>query len=126
MNLTIQSLNDQLGEIDLQHKKQIQNLIDSHNADTQKNKDAWFQTEKMRRKKWEEEKIKEIKEMTIKSLEPELDKILKDHKEDLFKQEENLKEDFRRQKERLITDYEEKIKNMKNNLTALMCGSLAE
>lgn len=115
LNLTIQSLNDQLGEIDLQHKKQIQNLIDSHNTDTQKNKDAWFQTEKMRRKKWEEEKIKEIKEMTIKSLEPELDKILKDHKEDLFKQEENLKEDFRRQKERLITDYEEKIKNMKNN-----------
>lgn len=115
LNLTIQSLNDQLGEIDLQHKKQIQALMDSHNTDTQKNKDAWFQAEKMRRKKWEEEKIKEIKEMTIKSLEPELDKILKDHKEDLFKQEENLREDFRRQKERLITDYEEKVKNMKNN-----------
>ena len=52
--------------------------------------------------------------MTIKNLEPELDKILQDHKSDLFKQEEELKENFRKQKEKLISEYEDKIRNLKN------------
>ena len=96
-----------------EYKKKINDLIEYHKTDNEKSKDAWFQAEKIRRKKWEESKIKEIKELTIKNLEPELDKILQDHKKELMEQEELLKDKFRLQKEKLIADYEDKIENMK-------------
>ena len=70
-----------------EYKKKINELIEFHKSDNEKSKDAWFQAEKIRRKKWEENKIKEIKELTIKNLEPELDKILQDHKKELMEQE---------------------------------------
>jgi hypothetical protein len=113
LNLTIESLNEQLNNIDSNNKKKIQELNLLHENDIQKSKDAWFKAEKIRRKKWEETKIKEIKELTIKNLEPELDKILQDHKKELMEQEENLKDNFRKQKEKLIADYEDKIEKMK-------------
>ena len=96
-----------------EYKKKINDLIEYHKTDNEKSKGAWFQAEKIRRKKWEESKIKEIKELTIKNLEPELDKILQDHKKELMEQEESLKDKFRLQKEKLIADYEDKIENMK-------------
>ena len=98
-----------------EYKKKINDLIEYHKTDNEKSKDAWFQAEKIRRKKWEESKIKEIKELTIKNLEPELDKILQDHKKELMEQEESLKDKFRLQKEKLIADYEDKIEKMKKN-----------
>ena len=98
-----------------EYKKKINDLIEYHKTDNEKSKDAWFQAEKIRRKKWEESKIKVIKELTIKNLEPELDKILQDHKKELLEQEESLKDKFRLQKEKLIADYEDKIEKMKKN-----------
>ena len=90
-------------------------MRENYESDTRKNKEAWFQAEKIRRKKWEESKIKEIKELTIKNLEPELDKILQDHKKELMEQEQSLKDNFRSQKEKLIAEYEDKIEKMKKN-----------
>ena len=52
---------------------------------------------------------------TIKNLEPELDKILQDHKKELMTQEQKLKDEFRLKKEKLIADYEDKIEKMKKN-----------
>ena len=98
-----------------EYTKKINELIEFHKSDNEKSKDAWFQAEKIRRKKWEENKIKEIKELTIKNLEPELDKILQDHKKELMTQEQKLKDEFRLKKEKLIADYEDKIEKMKKN-----------
>ena len=39
------------------NKKKINELIEYHKTDNEKSKDAWFQAEKIRRKKWEETKI---------------------------------------------------------------------
>ena len=40
-------------------------------------------TEQLRRRKWEAAKEKEIKEVTIKGLEPEIERMLAKHKSDL-------------------------------------------
>ena len=114
LNNTISDLAQQIGQVESSYKKKMNELIEYHKNDNEKTKDAWFQAEKNRRKKWEETKIKEIKEMTIKNLEPELDKILQDHKKELLTQEETLKDNFRLQKEKLISEYENKIERMKN------------
>lgn len=115
LNNKIEELNEQIALLNIQNQKKIQSLTENNEADNQKNKDAWYQAEKLRRKKWEEEKLKELKELTVKSLEPELDKILKDHKAELYKQEEELKDNFRNQKEKMIVDYEKKIQSLKHS-----------
>ncbi|NXF13644.1 CP131 protein, partial [Smithornis capensis] len=42
-------------------------------------------TEKVRREKWIEEKTKKIKEITVKGLEPEIQKLMAKHREDIRK-----------------------------------------
>ena len=42
LNNVIESLNEQLGDIDKANKEKIQNLIALHNEDTEKSKNAWF------------------------------------------------------------------------------------
>jgi len=115
LNKRISNLGEQMEEIEGKYRKKINELKEKNELDNKNNIKAWHQVEKNRRKKWEEGKIKEIKEMTIKNLEPELDKILKDHKKELLNQEQNLKDDFRKQKEKLISEYEDKIERMKKN-----------
>jgi hypothetical protein len=41
-----------------------------------KHKEGWATSEKIRRDAWMQEKTKEIKEMTVKGLEPEIHKLL--------------------------------------------------
>ena len=115
MNEKISLIVNEREKKEYEYTKKINELIEFHKSDNEKSKDAWFQAEKIRRKKWEENKIKEIKELTIKNLEPELDKILQDHKKELMTQEQKLKDEFRLKKEKLIADYEDKIEKMKKN-----------
>ena len=41
-------------------------------VELKKNKDAWVAAEKVRKEKWEKEKIHEIRAQTVKGLEPEI------------------------------------------------------
>lgn len=50
-----------------------------------KNKDAWMAGEKVRKEKWEQEKIDQIKATTIKSIEPEIIKLVEKNKDELRK-----------------------------------------
>jgi hypothetical protein len=113
LNEKINNINNIYEKKENEYKNKINEIIEYYKLENEKNKDAWYKAEKLRRKKWEENKIKEIKEITIKNLEPELDKILKDHKKELIEKEENLKDNFRIIKEKLIINYENKIENMK-------------
>jgi len=45
---------------------------DRFSVELKKNKDAWVASEKVRREKWEREKIAEIRAQTVKGLEPEI------------------------------------------------------
>ena len=113
LNEKINNINNIYEKKENEYKNKINEIIEYYKLENEKNKDAWYKAEKLRRKKWEENKIKEIKEITIKNLEPELDKILKDHKKELIEKEENIKDNFRIIKEKLIINYENKIENMK-------------
>jgi uncharacterized protein YktB (UPF0637 family) len=54
-------------------------------------KQAWTVSEKQWKKNWIEKKQKEIKEMTIKGLEPEIERILKNSREKVRKLQESTK-----------------------------------
>ena len=54
----------------------VNELKEEINKEIKKNKDLWNANEKQKREKWISEKTQEIKEQTIKGLEPEIEKLL--------------------------------------------------
>ena len=117
LSMDIDRLNDELSKIELSYNKKISLLNDNFENERKKDKDAWYVAEKTRRKKWEETRMKEIKEMTIKGLEPEIERILQNHKQEMLKWEENLNDELRKQKDRLNKEFEKRLTEQREKYT---------
>ena len=117
MEAQINDLQSKLNESEKINYKKLQSMRDNYEIETKRNKDAWFQAEKIRRKKWEEQKIKEIKELTAKGLEPEIEKIITNHKNEINIMEEKYLIEIKTQKEKLIEEYDNKYDELKRRLT---------
>ncbi|XP_019614750.1 PREDICTED: centrosomal protein of 131 kDa-like [Branchiostoma belcheri] len=75
----------ELKDMDAKYSKRIKDMSDKHNEETQKIKDMHAAAEKLRREKWIDEKTKKIKEMTVKGLEPEIQRLIAKHKQEVKK-----------------------------------------
>ena len=114
MEIQITDLQSKLNESEKINYKKLQKMRDNYELESKKNKEAWFQAEKIRRKKWEENKIKEIKELTAKGLEPEVEKIISNHKNEINTLEEKYLYEMKNMKEKIIEEYEIKFNELKN------------
>ncbi|XP_008435737.1 centrosomal protein of 131 kDa isoform X2 [Poecilia reticulata] len=75
----------ELKHVDQKYTKKIAHMQQQHEMEIKKLKDLMSATEKIRREKWIDEKTKKIKEITIKGLEPEVQKLISKHKQELKK-----------------------------------------
>ncbi|XP_043958775.1 centrosomal protein of 131 kDa isoform X2 [Gambusia affinis] len=75
----------ELKQVDQKYTKKIAHMQQQHEMEIKKLKDLMSATEKIRREKWIDEKTKKIKEITIKGLEPEVQKLISKHKQELKK-----------------------------------------
>ncbi|XP_029384140.1 centrosomal protein of 131 kDa isoform X2 [Echeneis naucrates] len=75
----------ELKQVDQKYTKKIAQMQEQHEMEIKKLKDLMSATEKIRREKWIDEKTKKIKEITVKGLEPEIQKLISKHKQDLKK-----------------------------------------
>ncbi|KAM6896924.1 centrosomal protein of 131 kDa [Xenentodon cancila] len=85
----------ELKQVDQKYTKKIAQMQQQHELvwqilgplceEIKKLKDLMSATEKIRREKWIDEKTKKIKEVTIKGLEPEIQKLISKHKQELKK-----------------------------------------
>ena len=116
MEVQINDLQSKLNESEKINYKKLQNMRENYESETKRNKDAWFQAEKIRRKKWEEQKIKEIKELTAKGLEPEIERIITNHKNEINAMEEKHLIEIKTLKEKLIEEYDNKYDDLKRRL----------
>lgn len=116
MESQITDLQEKLNQNEKISYKKLQTMRENYEIETKKNKDAWFQAEKLRRKKWEELKIKEIKEITAKGLEPEIEKIIANHKTEIANLEDEFRTELKTQKERLMNECDEKVTDIKKKL----------
>ena len=73
-------------------------------------------SEKVRKEKWEKERIHEIRAQTIKGLEPEIQKIIERNKEDLRKAHEMHQSELRAKKEGVAEEYEKKLSDLREKL----------
>ncbi|XP_031170832.1 centrosomal protein of 131 kDa isoform X2 [Sander lucioperca] len=75
----------ELKQVDQKYTKKIAQMQEQHEMEIKKLKELMSATEKIRREKWIDEKTKKIKEITVKGLEPEIQKLISKHKQDLKK-----------------------------------------
>ncbi|KAM9537553.1 centrosomal protein of 131 kDa isoform 2-T2 [Guaruba guarouba] len=75
----------ELKQVDQKYSKKITQMQEQHELEIKKLKELMSATEKIRREKWIDEKTKKIKEITVKGLEPEIQKLIAKHKQDIRK-----------------------------------------
>ncbi len=114
---TVTELSEKLDIAEKSGQKKVSQMLENFELELKKNKDAWFQAEKMRRKKWEEAKIKEIKEMTIKGMEPDFQRILERNKHEIQMIEDKALNDQRKLREKLSEEFEKKLNEAKERFT---------
>ncbi|GCB71469.1 hypothetical protein scyTo_0005951 [Scyliorhinus torazame] len=85
LNAKCESMVNELKQVDQKYMKKIKQMQDQHEMEIKKLKEIMSATEKMRREKWIDEKTKKIKEITVKGLEPEIQKLIAKHKLELKK-----------------------------------------
>ncbi|XP_072882405.1 centrosomal protein of 131 kDa isoform X3 [Hemitrygon akajei] len=85
LNEKCESVVNELKQVDQKYTKKIQQMQDQHDVEIKKLKELMSATEKIRREKWIDEKTKKIKEITVKGLEPEIQKLIAKHKQEIKK-----------------------------------------
>ncbi|XP_029455077.1 centrosomal protein of 131 kDa isoform X2 [Rhinatrema bivittatum] len=75
----------ELKQVDQKYTKKISQMQEQHELEIKKLKELMSATEKVRREKWIDEKTKKIKEITVKGLEPEIQKLIAKHKQEIKK-----------------------------------------
>ncbi|NXA55762.1 CP131 protein, partial [Nothocercus julius] len=75
----------ELKQVDQKYSEKIAQMQEQHELEIKKLKELMSATEKIRREKWMDEKTKKIKEITVKGLEPEIQKLIAKHKQDIKK-----------------------------------------
>merc|ERR1712007_336483 len=77
------ALGTRMQELESQSRKKLEMLKDEHIRILKNEKEKWEVVEKRKRNNWISKKTKEIKEQTIKSLEPEIQLLMENHKKDI-------------------------------------------
>ncbi|XP_067670950.1 centrosomal protein of 131 kDa-like [Haliotis asinina] len=106
----------ELKVIDKKYQDKIKSIVDSHSHELQKLKDIHAAAEKLRREKWIEEKTKKIKEMTVKGLEPEIQRLIAKHKAEIKKIKQLQESDILESDERASHRYVKMIEELREQL----------
>ncbi|CAG0915703.1 unnamed protein product [Notodromas monacha] len=73
-------LNDELLQMDKRKKEELNSLEERHAAELRRLRSLQSSADKLKRDKWIDEKTKEIKDMTVKGLQPEVQRMLDTHR----------------------------------------------
>ncbi|XP_008102351.2 centrosomal protein of 131 kDa isoform X2 [Anolis carolinensis] len=85
LNEKCEAVVSELKQVDQKYTKKIAQMQEQHELEIKKLKELMSATEKIRREKWIDEKTKKIKEITVKGLEPEIQKLIAKHKLEIKK-----------------------------------------
>ncbi|XP_077979762.1 centrosomal protein of 131 kDa-like [Glandiceps talaboti] len=75
----------ELKQLDKKYQTRINKMDEDHSMEVKKVKDIQAAAEKIRRERWIDEKTKKIKEITVKGLEPEIQRLIAKHKGEVKK-----------------------------------------
>ncbi|KAF5306928.1 hypothetical protein FQA39_LY00158 [Lamprigera yunnana] len=84
LNQQCESLITEMKILEDKYSSNLKAIEHKHRVELQKVKDMHIAGEKMRKEKWIDSKTQKIKELTVKGLEPELDKMTSRHQQELM------------------------------------------
>ncbi|CAL1548570.1 unnamed protein product [Lymnaea stagnalis] len=108
----------ELKTIDKKYQEKIKSLESSHVVEMTKVKEVHSAAEKLRREKWIEDKTKKIKEMTVKGLEPEIQRLISKHKSDIKKIKQIHEAELLESDERAAQKYVKMTEELRDQLAA--------
>jgi len=111
-------MNSKLKHADLNNKQNLLEAESRFNQELKKSRDLWSEQEKEKREQFIATKTKEIKELTIKGLEPELQRMMRKSKEDLGQKEKEFNDLLKKEKELLMNSFDQKLHEQKLTLLA--------
>lgn len=92
-------------------------LKEGWTAELKRQKEAWAAAERVRREQWQEAKTTEVKELTVKGLEAEVQKLLARHKAELQAVQAGSTEEARRALDVAAAQHELALRALKERLT---------
>eukprot|EP01135_Chromosphaera_perkinsii_P003427 Nk52_evm51s242 gene=Nk52_evmTU51s242 len=95
---------------------QIASSREQHAKELRNQKDVILASEKIKRENWITEKTKKIKELTIKGLEPEIQRMVSNHKQELKGVKLTHHQEMMKLKSELTEGYEQKIEEIRAKL----------
>lgn len=107
---------EELKAVERKFQIKIEGLDEQASKELHRQKQSWSAAEKQRREAWEKEKVKEIKAMTIKGLQPEVERILADQKHERRKAEERHEEAMEAQRRELHESAQSQIRVVREQL----------
>ncbi|CAC5378679.1 AZI1 [Mytilus coruscus] len=116
MSEKCEKLVKELKTIDKKYQDKIKSLDDRHGLETQKLKDMHEAAEKLRRERWIEDKTKKIKEMTVKGLEPEIQRLIAKHKSEFKKMKQIHEAELLESDERAAQRYVKMTEELRDQL----------
>ncbi|KAE8576016.1 hypothetical protein XENTR_v10004018 [Xenopus tropicalis] len=121
-----ESLVKELKQVDQKYSSKISQMQEQHEMvwqtlgplceEMKKLQDLMSATEKVRREKWIDEKTKKIKEITVKGLEPEIQRLISKHKQEIRKLKALHEAELQQSDERAAQRYVRQTEEMRHNL----------
>lgn len=115
---------EELKAVERKFQLKIEELQEHSAKELTRQKQNWTAAEKLRREAWEKEKVREIKEMTIKGLQPEVERILAERKQEKQKLDVQHKEALETQRKELLDLAQRQARDLREQLLREQTESL--
>eukprot|EP01083_Nonionella_stella_P195447 719974_1 len=112
LNAKCEALTDKMTESETQFSAKLDDISAQHKRNIQKHKEAWEAGEKARRDMWMKEKTKSIKESTIRSLEPQLQRLIEKNQNTADSKEREKMESLQDQERKLRLEMQREIRKI--------------
>ena len=114
LSAKVSSLSESVTAMRSKYECKIKKLQIEHKRECRRSKEEWTASEAVRREQWISMKTKQIKSMTIKGLEPEIQRLIEQNKRDIQCKEEEFSELLRAEKEALRSSHEETLDDLRS------------
>lgn len=107
---------NKLKSTDKKYGDKIKQMEENHQVELKKQKEVILAAEKLRREKWINDKTQQIKEVTVKGLEPDIQKLIAKHKAELKKLKSTHQAELLEADERAGRRYIQQIEELRDQL----------
>jgi myosin heavy subunit len=107
-------LTDQVKGLDKSYSEKIKSMEQDQARELKQQKEIWQTAEKVKRDKWIQEKTKSIKDQTVQSLEPEIQKLIAQHKVALRQAEESYRDQLAKEKAIMMEQHQRQIETLRD------------